>query len=180
MRWVKRAILPFVSLIVLLLAVAWIRGSFLPIHHRTSVAGEVNAPTDKVWQLITSVPSQPSWRTGLQYVEPLPANAGKEHWREHLAHNQTMDFIADETIPSTRRVVRLDLPNGSYTGSWIYELSPAATPGKTQVTITEDGDIYPALYRTLMQDVIGMKSNLNQYLTDLQKAATQPDMPLPH
>ena len=110
MRWLKRATLLLVSLLIVLFAVAWMRGSFLPIHHRTTVAGEVNAPTDKVWELITSVPSQPSWRTGLQYVEPLPSEGGKEHWREHLARNQTMDFIADETIPSTRRVVRLDLP----------------------------------------------------------------------
>jgi uncharacterized protein YndB with AHSA1/START domain len=172
MRWIKRITLGLVVLLILVFSIAWLRGSSLPVHHTTTVVGEVNASPEKVWALITTVSAQPTWRTGLISIEPLPAEAGKEHWREHLAHNQTMDFIADETVPTTRRVVRLDLPNGSYTGSWIYELTSGATPSTSHVSITEDGNIYPAIYRTLMHDVIGMKSNLNQYLTDLQKAAT--------
>jgi hypothetical protein len=173
MRWIKRALLSVAALLVILFAIAWIRGSLLPVHHRTVVTGDVKAPVDKVWRLITAIPSQPNWRTGLLSIQPLAPEAGKEHWREHLAHNQTMDFVTDETVPEMRRVVRLDLPDASYTGSWIYELSPGPDPGTTHILITEDGNIYPAIYRTLMNDVIGMKSNLNQYLTDLQKAAVQ-------
>jgi len=174
MRWIKRITLGLVVLLILIFFVAWLRGNFLPVHHATTVAADLNAPPEKVWQLITTVSAQPTWRTGLISIEPLAPESGKEHWREHLAHNQTMDFIADETVPTTRRVVRLDLPNGSYTGSWIYELTPGATSSTTHITITEDGNIYPAIYRTLMHDVIGMKSNLNQYLSDLQKATAKP------
>jgi hypothetical protein len=174
MRWIKRITLGLVVFLILIFSIAWLRGSSLPVHHATTVVGEVNGPPEKVWALITTVPAQPTWRTGLVSIEPLaPSEGGKEHWREHLEHNQTMDFIADETVPASRRVVRLDLPNGSYTGSWIYELTPGATPTTTHVSITEDGNIYPAIYRTLMNDVIGMKSNLNQYLTDLQKAGAK-------
>jgi len=174
MRWIKRITLGLVVFLILVFSVAWLRGNSLPVHHTTTVAGEVNASPEKVWQLITTVPAQTTWRTGLVSIEPLAAEAGKEHWREHLAHNQTMDFVADETVPITRRVVRLDLPDASCTGSWIYELTPGVTPPTPHVSITEDGNIYPAIYRTLMNDVIGMKSNLNQYLTDLQKAASRP------
>lgn len=171
MRWLKLISLSVVTLVCLVAAIACIRGNSLPIHHSTTAAAEIAAPPEKVWQLITAISAQPTWRTGLLSIESLPLESGKEHWREHLAHNQTMDFIADETVPGSRRAVRLDLPNGSYTGSWIYVLTPTAAPGSTHVTITENGDIYPPVYRTLMHDVIGMRSNLDRYLSDLQNAA---------
>ena len=173
MRWLSLVSLSVVVLVCLIAAIAWIRGNSLPVHHSTTVAAEIAASPEKVWQLITTISAQPTWRTGLLSIEPLPLESGKEHWREHLAHNQTMDFVVDETVPGSRRVVRLDLPNGSYTGSWIYDLTPGAAPGTTHVTITEDGDIYPPIYRTLMHDVIGMRSNLDRYLSDLHNAAAK-------
>ena len=101
----------------------------------------------------------------------LPLDDGRDHWTEHLAHNQTMTFLATRTEAPTRRDVLLDLATPAYGGTWTYLLAPGPTPNTTTLTITETGFIHPALYRFMMHHVIGMTYNLDQYLADVRAAA---------
>jgi hypothetical protein len=85
-----------------------------------------------------------------------------------------MTFLAVRSEAPTRRVVQLDVPNGSYGGTWTYELSPGPSPATTSLRITETGFIHPPLYRFMMVHVFGPTRNLNQYLTDIQAATGKP------
>jgi hypothetical protein len=89
-----------------------------------------------------------------------------------------MNFLAVRSEPvnasgEARRDVRLNEPSASYGGIWTYELSLGASPNQTKLRITETGFIHPPMYRFMMAHVFGMTRNLNQYMTDIQAAATK-------
>ena len=85
-----------------------------------------------------------------------------------------MTFLAVRGEAPTHREVLLDLPNGSYGGTWAYELSPGPSPNTTTLRITETGFIHPPLYRFMMVHVFGPTRNLNLYMKDLQAATAKP------
>jgi uncharacterized protein YndB with AHSA1/START domain len=165
-----------IILLVLVLAVAgvYVDGARLPYNHSVSVTGVVPAPPDKVFAIITNVVKGPDWRPAVKSVNVLQPDQGRDHWVEHLKYGQFMTFLAIRTEPPTRREVQLEDPNASYGGTWTYELLPAPDPTTTTLRITETGFIKPPLYRFIMAHVIGPTHNLDQYMTDIQAAASKP------
>ena len=171
MRTLSRILLSLVILIAVVIAIAYIDGLTLPVNHTTTVTGTVAAPPAKVFALITNVSAAPTWRHAVKSVTVLPPDSGRDHWIEDLGHGQTMTFLATRTEPPMRRDVLLDLPTPAYGGTWTYLLTPGPTPDTTTVSITETGFINPPIYRFMMQHLIGMTHNLDQYLADMRAAA---------
>ncbi len=171
MRTLSRILLSLFVLAAALVAIAYLDGLTLPVDHVTTVTGTIAAPPAKVFALITNISAAPTWRHAVKSVTVLPPINGGDHWTENLAHGQTMTFLATRTDAPTRRDVLLDLPTPSYGGTWTYLLAPGPTPNTTHLSITETGFIRPAFYRFMMHHVIGMTSNLNQYLSDVRAAA---------
>ena len=71
------------------------------------------------------------------------------------------------------RALLLDAPGASYGGSWTYELAPGPSPATTNLRITETGFIKPAVFRFVMAHVMGPTHNLDEYMKDIQTAATK-------
>ncbi len=165
-----------VLVLVLVLAgvVVYADGARLPVDHTVSVTGVIAAPPEKVFGLITNVEKGPEWRPAVKSVTMLKPNQGRDNWVEHLDHGQFMTFLATRTESPTRRDVLLDDPGASYGGTWTYELSPGSDPSTTTLRITETGFIKPPVYRFLMTHVFGPTRNLDQYMKDMQAAATKP------
>ena len=156
--------------------IAYADGSTLPVDHTVSVTGTIPASPEKVFARITNIVDAPSWRHAVKAVTILPPDQGRDHWIEDLGHGQTMTFLALRTdAPSpqgqARRDVLLDVPNATYGGTWVYELSPGPTPNTTTLKITETGFIHPPIYRFMMAHILGPTANLAQYMKDLQTAA---------
>jgi hypothetical protein len=164
MRTISRILLGLVTLIIIVFAIAYLDGLTLPLNHTTTVTGTVAAPPEKVFALITNISAAPTWRHAVKSVTVLPPDNGRDHY-------QDMTFLAIRTESPTRRDVLLDLATPSYGGTWTYLLVPGPSPNTTTLTITETGFIHPPLYRFMMQHVLGMTYNLNQYLTDMRAAA---------
>jgi hypothetical protein len=171
MRTFRRILLGLVGLVVVLLCIAYLDGLTLPENHVATVTGTVAAPPAKVFALITNIAAAPTWRHAVKSVTVLPPDGGRDHWTEHLAHNQDMSFLATRTEAPARRDVLLDLATPAYGGTWTYLLAPGPTPDTTNLTITETGFIHPPMYRFLMHHVLGLNYNLNQYLADVRAAA---------
>jgi hypothetical protein len=167
----------FFGLIVLLAVivslVVYVDGTTLPVNHVVSVTGVVQAPPEKVFGLITNVAKASDWRPAVKSVTLLGPDKGRDHWVEHLAYGQYMTFLATRTDPPMRREVLLDAPGASYGGSWTYELAPGPSPATTNLRITETGFIKPAVFRFVMAHVMGPTHNLDEYMKDIQTAATK-------
>jgi hypothetical protein len=171
MRTLRQLVLTLVAFVAIVIAIAYIDGLTLPVNHVATVTGTVAAPPAKVFALIANVSAAPTWRHAVKSVTVLPPDDGRDHWTEHLAHNQDMSFLATRTEAPTRRDVLLDLATPSYGGTWTYLLAPGPSPDTTSLTITETGFIHPPLYRFMMHHVFGITHNLDQYLADVRAAA---------
>jgi Polyketide cyclase / dehydrase and lipid transport len=177
MKIVVRVLVVLVLVAVLAGGIAYLDGATLPVNHSVSVSGVVQAPQDKVFSIVTDVANGASWRPAVKSVTMLAPGEGpggkEDHWTEDLGHGQTMTFLAIQTVRPVRRDVLLDDPNASYGGTWIYELSPGPTAGSTTLHITEAGFIHPPIYRFMMAHIFGPTHNLDEYMKNIQAAATR-------
>lgn len=150
-------------LFVVLIAV----GYTLPVKHRATVDATIAARPDQVYALITNVASFPTWRTGVTSVEVLPSSDGKKRWRE-VSKNGTIPFVVESEDPPSRLVGRIDSKSLPFGGTWTYELRSDSS-GRTNLRITEDGEIYNPIFRLVSRFFIGYEGTIRQYLADVER-----------
>ena len=154
-------------LLVILIAV----GYTLPVKHRATVSATIAASPEQVYALITNVASFPSWRSGVQSVEVVPSPDGKRRWRE-VSKNGTIPFVVESEDPPNRLVGRIDSKSLPFGGTWTYELRSDSS-GKTNLLITEDGEIYNPVFRLVSRFFIGYEGTIRQYLSDVERKLKQ-------
>ena len=160
LKWLGGAVL----VLGLLLGLVALIGFALPQDHVATRTVTLNRPIADVWATITDVESFPRWRSAVSRVDVL----GQEprQWREH-GSDGTLTFRIVESQPPSRLVSEIadtDLPFG---GRWIYELK-ASGPG-TELTITEQGQVYNPIFRFVSRFVMGHTATIDAYLRDLER-----------
>lgn len=136
------AIYIVVSLIAVVGVVALI-GLFLPVGHEASRSAEFNKPPDVVWALIADPNSYGRWWQGAQVKTAVV---------ESVAPKKLVTKIVDET---------------QFGGTWTWEITP--TPNGTRITITERGEIYNVVFRTLAKYVFGYTGTIDSFLEAAKK-----------
>ncbi len=136
-------------------------GTRLPRSHVASRRATFTAPERRVFDVIAAVGDGASWRKDLKKVEVLPDGAFVEHSR----HGKIRMRVVEEA-PPRRLVTRIDDPSLPFGGTWTFVVEPAPD-GRTQLTITEHGEIGPALFRFMSRYVFGHHKTLVEYLEQL-------------
>ena len=113
-------------------------GMFLPKGHVASRRIAINAPPDRVFAAIS---------------DPARISASDP------------PVLVEESLPNTRMVTRV-APNLSFGGTWTFELKPTSGGG-TELTITEDGEIYNPIFRTLQKLFFSPYKTIDTYQADL-------------
>ena len=145
MRW---AIGIAVGLVAIVVVVALI-GFFLPINHEASRSAEFNEPPQAVFELISDLPNYKEW------------------WPE----NETKVAVV-ESVPPTRLVTRI-VDETAFGGTWTMEIS--STPVGSRLTVTERGEVYNVIFRTLSRFVFGYTGTMESFLASAQKKLTNQD-----
>jgi uncharacterized protein YndB with AHSA1/START domain len=142
MIWLKIGL----GIVVVLAAYVVIAGIAIPRGHVAIVRATLGRPPAEVWQAVTDHASQGSWRKDLKSIEMQPSRDGKISFTEVGGHGP-IGFVVEESVPTSRYVVRIldeELPFG---GRWIFALEPAGTGSR--LTITEDGEVKNLVFRAL-------------------------------
>ena len=158
-----------VSVIVLVALVALI-GAFLPRGHRASRTVVYSAPPESVYAAITDFAKFPEWRSGIKTVEIISNGEGDTRFREDGPHG-TVTYKVEERRPGSRLVTRIDDPSLPFGGKWTLEVR--AVPGGTELTITEDGEIYNPIFRVMSKVVFSPYTTIDTYQADLGKRLTR-------
>jgi hypothetical protein len=140
-------------------------GTRLPRAHRASKQQVFTAPPGVVWALITDVDAYPAWRNDVKRVQRLPDRNGYPQWLEE-GRSGKITFAVERMDPTHLLVTRISDPALPFGGSWTYEIEPAA--GGTQVTITENGEIYNPMFRFMARFVFGYDGTIATYMTSLE------------
>jgi hypothetical protein len=68
--------------------------------------------------------------------------------------------------PPSLLVSRVDASEKAFGGTWTYRI--AAAPGGSELTITEDGEVYNVIFRFMSRFVFGHSTTLDAYIENLQ------------
>jgi uncharacterized protein YndB with AHSA1/START domain len=118
-------------------------GCFLPVKHQASRTAEFRRPPEDVWTLIADPNSYSGWWSGADVKTEVV-----------------------ESSPPSRLVTRIvgETPFG---GTWTFEL--VAIASGSRLTITERGEIYNVIFRTLSRFVFGYTATIDSFLAAAQK-----------
>ena len=161
MRWILW-IVAGIALLVLIVAIA---GALLPKAHTASRTARVSMPPDALYTLLSDVDKFPSWRGDLKSLQRRPDREGKPAWVEEVSGMKIPMFFERMERPSLL-VGRIDGTDLAFGGTWTYRIQPA--PGGSDLTITEDGEVYNVIFRFMSKFVFGHHATMDAYLTNLQ------------
>jgi uncharacterized protein YndB with AHSA1/START domain len=136
-------VLGVVAALVVLIVVL---GLTQPRGHVASAHATFARPPAEVFAAISGHAEQTQWRKDLKSITLLPAKDGKTVFREVTGFGP-VTYVVDESRPPNRYVVRILDESLPYSGSWTFDLEPAATG--TRLTITESGEVKSFLFRAL-------------------------------
>lgn len=161
----KKLILIALAIIGALIVVVLVIGFMLPVNHVATRSARFDQPPEKVFLAITEVEKYPQWRPSVERVEVLPPNGTHPRFRE-IGSDGSLLFETDSVIPNKRVVNRIADKSLPFGGRWIYDLS--AEGGVTRLTITEEGEVYNAVYRFVSRFIMGYTRTIDRYLNDLE------------
>jgi len=141
-KWLPRIGGAVAALIMLVL----VCGLIVPESHEAVVTVRLGSSPGAVWAVITDHASLPDWNAEVTATERMPDRNGRETWREDYG-GFPATVVTTVSEPPTR-LVREILPEGSFYGSWTWEL--AADGDGTRLTITERGTVENPFFRGLM------------------------------
>lgn len=156
------------AVIAALVIVVFIMGALVPEQHTVTATVDIPAPQSVVWARIEDVNQQPTWRTGLKAVQPLPPRDGHTCWLEIQSMGKMPLCESLAAAPSTRIVYIAD-PKLPFGGEWTYQLEPEGA-NITRLTITENGTVGPWFFRFVDHYFIHEDSQIKQYEADLLKS----------
>lgn len=161
-RYVFYAMAALLLLVIFILAV----GFALPSTHTAIVRADYKAPPESIYAAVTAVKDGPSWRSGLDSVKILPAANGRTKWTEY-AEWGNLTMVMEEAKPVSRVVTRIADTSQGFGGSWTFLIQPNGS-GST-LTLTENGEIYPPVFRFMSKFVFGQYTSLETYAANLAR-----------
>jgi hypothetical protein len=159
-----RILIGIVVGLIVIVALVFVVGLVLPREHRATSRIVLHQPPEAVFPVIRDLAALVGTWPDLKNARRLPDQGGKEVWEQN-AGGFPLKLIVEESIPPVRLVTRVDAAaDATFGGIWTYEISPAA--GGCTVTVTEEGYVNNALFRTMMK-VTGVHKTADGYLTAL-------------
>lgn len=151
-------------LIVLVLTI----GAIQPVKHVAQRSAELNAPVDKVWEMITNYTDMPKWRKELLKVELKIGADGQQVWQEFENDKESLDFETITQIEQKKLVRKIVGDRSDFGGTWTFELM--ANGNQTHLIITEHGEVYNIIYRFVSKYIMGHYASLDRYIDQLKAA----------
>ena len=159
-----KIILIILSIMALLVITVLIIGYLLPVKHTVTVSADVMAPKNEVWNVVFDASKYPNWRSDVKKVD---VSSASQSWTEYDNNDETLSFEiveAEEGKLLVTRILNKDKPFG---GSWTITLQESRD--RTQVTITENGEVYNPIFRFVSKIIIGHTATASRYLADLKR-----------
>jgi len=166
MRWMLYAGLVLVTIA----AIVAVAGAMLPKQHTASRTARVALPPEALYAVLADVSHYPSWRD-LKSLERLPDKNGMPAWIEDT-NGMKIPMRFERMEPPSLLVGRIDSAELAFGGTWTYRI--AAAPGGSDLTITEDGEVYNVIFRFMSRFVFGYHATMDGFLRSLQARVARP------
>jgi uncharacterized protein YndB with AHSA1/START domain len=139
MKWIIWIVVSLVAVVGLVAVI----GYFLPVAHEASRSAEFNKPPEAVFALMANPNTYLSWWDGA-----------------------TVKSAVVESHPPNRVVTKV-VGETQFGGTWTIDIVP--TSSGSRVTITERGEVYNVVFRTLSKFVFGYTGTMESCLEAARK-----------
>ena len=161
LKWALYVVLGLGGLVGLVAVI----GLTLPKGHHASKTAIFTAPPETVFATIADVARYADWRSDVKRIELLPDDAGRRMFREHGSQGP-ITFRIESATPPSRLLFRIADPSLPFGGTWTHELKPT-TGGGTELTTTEDGEVYNPIFRFMSTFFFSATATIEKYQTAL-------------
>ena len=142
MRWILWTIVALVGAVGVMALI----GYFVPMSHEASRSAEFNKPPEAVFALIADPNTYRGWWSGAEVKSEVV-----------------------QSVPPSKLVTRV-IGETQFGGTWTFEIVP--TPAGSRLTITERGEIYNLVFRTLARFALGYTGTMDRFLEAARKPLT--------
>lgn len=139
MKWVIWIVVSLVAVV----GVIGLIGFFLPVSHEASRSLDINTPPDRAFALLADVDNYLKWWSGA-----------------------TVKSEIVERVPPSRIVTRV-VGETQVGGTWTIDITPIDSGSR--ITITERGEVYNVVFRTLSRFVFGHTATMEACLEAARK-----------
>jgi uncharacterized protein YndB with AHSA1/START domain len=147
-------------------------GLALPKGHRAAKTTVYAASPEVVFAAIADVRQYAEWRSDVKRIEMLPDDEERTMFRE-FGRQGAMTYRIDVAVSPSRLVFRIVDPSLPFSGTWTHELRPAASGG-TELTTTEEGDVYNPIFRVMSTFFFSPTATLEKYHAALAQRVERP------
>lgn len=160
----KRIIIGMLIFVATAFAVVYGVGASLPEGHVAAVRAEFTASPEAIFATVSDFHAHAEWRPSVERVEALPDRGGKPAWIE-IGATGPLPMELTESEPPVRLVTTILSEGLPFGGRWIFDIEPTAAGAV--VTITEEGEVYSAVFRFVSRYFMGHHASASAFLTDL-------------
>jgi hypothetical protein len=120
-------------------------GLLRPATHVASTEAEYATAPGTLWEVIADLPRWAEWNPDIESMERLPDREGREVW---MARGGWGDLPTEVVRSEPTRLLETFVDGGAFSGTWVYELSPAGSG--TLLRVTERGEVSNPFFRAMM------------------------------
>lgn len=153
---------------VILVALVYFTGFFLPKSHTAEGDIVINAPIDSVWDALVNVDGYIDWRDDLKDLERVD----EDTWVEVGPKDDRLTFSITEQTKPNKLVVIIDDDELPFGGEWVYTLEEQSADN-TKLIITENGEVYNPLFRFMSYFFLDPTASLTAFQEDLNRHLTE-------
>jgi ribosome-associated toxin RatA of RatAB toxin-antitoxin module len=164
MRWIIWIVAAIAIAGVLIVVI----GYSLPKGHTATRTARAGLPPDAIYALLSDVDQYPAWRPGVKGLQRHPDREGRPSWTEDVGGMKIPLYFERMERPSLL-VARIADPKLPFGGTWTYRIAPSG--GGSEVTITEDGEVYNPFFRFMSRFVFGYHATLDEFVKNLEARA---------
>lgn len=161
-------LLGLVALLVVVGLVFYIAGANMPREHRSVVTASFKASRAVVWAAITDYAALPSWWPAVKSIRTKKLADGTELTWNKDSHGQEIPFRTGESRVNEKLVRVIAKDDRPFGGTWTFALADAPGGG-TNLTLTEDGFINPAIFRAVAKWFMGLDATQKDFIANLDK-----------
>lgn len=142
-------------------------GQLLPRQQGASLTRVFPEAPEVLWQLITDLDNQPTWRRGLTRVERLPDQGGRTAWLEFHGRDAEAVRVVDARAPLRLVTERVGEGAEAVEASWEWTL--AAVEEGSRLTLTRQVVVHQPLARAVGFVFQAPKREVERALADLSQ-----------
>ena len=150
-----------------LIGLFFLAGNYADVQYSGSRSEVINAPIEKVWQLISDTQGFSASRHEVASVEMLGTNAsGFTKWNEHTNLGGVIALEIIDQKPFEFIEVRMNESGFGMKGTWKYAFESEGA--QTKVTITENSSTEGLVMRSIL-NLLGRDANMGLHLNAIKK-----------